>query len=163
MRPRLVLCSLFSFLAGVGAAICAPTIFDAAVGRFIFPHQRKEIARVTSPDGTVDAVSVESNCGVPCSLEYHLSIVPKGAPAPGKAEDEVLYAENAVNPRVKWKDRRLLEFGYDKARIEYFRNIAYPFLHSEDKAAADYMVEIRLAPSSPTFSYLDRNGAIAWK
>ena len=162
MRRQLVLWVFFSFLAGVGTAVFGPVLFDA-VGRSIFTTERREVARVTSPDGLVDAVSVESDCGPLCSFEYHVSLVPKGVAAQGKAADEVFYAEYPVNPRVQWKERYLLEVGYDRARIEFFHNIAHPFAHQGEKASFDYMVEIRLAPSSQSFSYLDRNGAVSAK
>lgn len=32
----------------------------------------EEVVRVTSPDGRVDAILVETNCGAPCSFGYEV-------------------------------------------------------------------------------------------
>ena len=63
MNRRQTLLVLAGFAAGVAAAVVIPPALDL-VSRVIF-QQRKEIQRLTSPDGTVDAVVDDLSCVLP--------------------------------------------------------------------------------------------------
>ena len=146
-------------MAGVVASIAAPRLIQRGADELLLPEHRHEIARTTSPDGNVDAVMEGIECGAPCSSGYFVSVVPKGSAPLKKPEQQVFVADNMVNAQIRWDEPHLLDISYDKAFINNFRNVAYPFGRAGDVGSWNYAVEIRLAPSSPTFSYLsDRNG-----
>jgi len=144
-----------SFLAGVAAAIVVPWMVARAADR-ILPDKLTEIARVTSPDGAVDAVMIQDNCGALCSYGYTVFIVPKGESAPRDFKRQLFSADDMAGEKLVWKQPHLLEIVYSKARIYAFRNISYPFGEFGSKPRSwDYKVEIQLAPSSAGFSYLE--------
>jgi len=62
MNRRQTLLVLARFAAGVAAAVVIPPALDL-VSQVIF-QQRKEVQRLTSPDGAVDAVAENIDCGV---------------------------------------------------------------------------------------------------
>lgn len=140
----------------MGVAFIAPKLIGVVVQRVIFPISRKEVARVASPDGTVDAVMVVTDCGAPCSFDYAVYVVPKGneAPARDAVGLDVFSAENIVDGRLVWKQPHLLEISYSRALIDGFRNLAHPFGKIGDEASWKYAVEVRLSPTAPGFSYL---------
>jgi hypothetical protein len=152
---RQVLFVFVGFVAGVASAVFAPALLDRIVGK-VFPItvERSEEARVTSPDGTVDAVMELFDCGPVCSADYVVSIVPKGA-TKRDAVQRTLDAEDMVNPRLEWKENHLLEISYDRAYIQSFTNVIYPFGQpGGERESWFYMVEVRLSPTSSGFSYL---------
>jgi len=121
-----------------------------AVGDVIFPIPRKEIARVTSPDGTVDAVMIVLGCGPTCSDTYLAIVIPKGAKAPV----DIQQFNFSADTQMQWKQPHLLEVAYNRPFINQFRNISYSFAKFGSPETWDYKVEIRLAPTSTGFSYL---------
>jgi len=131
-----------------------PKLIGRVADRWLFPKDRHEAARITSPDGTVDAVTEMIECGAPCSSTYAVSVVPKGGSAPMDAVQEVFVADDMVNVRVQWKESRLLDISYDKAFIRTFRNVTYPLGRPGNEESWRYAVEIHLSPSSARFSYL---------
>lgn len=143
-----------SFVAGIAVTISAPLLFRSVAERWFFPVQYREIGRVTSPDGAVDAVMEEGNCGAPCSFVYYVSIVPKGSAGLNDPAQQVFIADDVVNARIRWSEPNLLDIGYDKALIDSFHNVAYPFARSGNADSWRDEVEVRLAPSSARFSYL---------
>jgi hypothetical protein len=48
---------------------------------------RDEVRRVTSPDGRIDAIIIETNCGAPCDFGYEVRLSPKDS----TGSDEVAY------------------------------------------------------------------------
>lgn len=152
-HPRTVFVFL-SFIVGVVAGIAAPRLIRRGADKLLFPEHRHEIARATSPDGTVDAVMEGIECGAPCSSGYFVSVVPKGSAPLKNAVQQVFVADNMVNAQIRWDEPHLLDISYDKAFINNFRNVAYPFGRAGDVGSWHYAVEIHLTPSSSTFSYL---------
>jgi hypothetical protein len=152
MNRRQTLLVLAGFAAGVAAAVVIPPALDL-VSRVIF-QQRKEIQRLTSPDGTVDAVVDDLSCGAPCGFTYALSIVRKGAPAAKDSLRQVFLADDVVNLQVRWREPHLLDVAYDRALILAFSNVSYPLASPGNRESYEYAVEIRLSPSSSRFSYL---------
>ena len=152
---RIILWTFVAFVAGIAVAVFVGARLNAIASRSVFPMQYREVGRAVSPDGVVEAVLVETDCGVPCSVGCAVRIVPKGMKASTGLPEPVFLAQYIVNPRIRWLEPHLLEVAFDKALINSFRNIEYPLAHSGEKGSFRYMVEIRLAPSSPRFSYLD--------
>ncbi len=159
MKHRRALSVCLSFIAGIAVGIVAPRLIRGGADRLLFPEHRREIARATSPDGTVDAVMEGIECGAPCSSAYFVSVVPKGSTALRDPVQQVFVADDMVNAQIRWSEPHLLDITYDKAFIHNFRNVAYPFGRAGDVGSWRYAVEIHLIPSSPRFSYLvDGNG-----
>jgi hypothetical protein len=131
-----------------------PRLIRLAANRAIFPEQRAEISRVTSPDGVVDAVMIEKNCGAPCSIDHAVFVVPKGQKVPQDSDQAVFSADDISSDKLVWKQSHLLEVSYGRAFVLNFRNVAYPFYPTKNDHAPAYRVEIRLAPTSSAFSYL---------
>jgi hypothetical protein len=157
MRYKNGLIAVACFVSGAAAALSVPPLFRLAASKLLFPQQRTEVFRATSPDGRVDAVAERIECGAPCSSAYVVSVVPKGAARPAELAQQTFAADEIVNPEVKWDEPHLLEIGYDKALVEEFRNLAYPFGRPGDIESWRYQVEVRLSPSSSRFSYLSRD------
>src|SRR5271169_4249919 len=108
-RNRAALTILLSFIGGVACAVLAPWLIGRVADRWLFPKDRHEIARTTSPDGTVDAVTEMIECGAPCSSTYAVSVVPRGGTAPTDPVQQVFMADDMVNAHVQWKESRLLD------------------------------------------------------
>jgi hypothetical protein len=111
----------------------------------------KETQRVNSPDGQVEAVIIEGDAGATTSKETMIVIVASGGKIDTKKltqSDTVFRASHLKNFKVDWKQAKLLEVQYDEARIDQFRNL-WEISEGRD---ISYPVEIRLAPTSPTFS-----------
>jgi len=154
MNRRHAVSLLFSFLCGVAVAAFGPTLFRLAASRLIFPVHQTEVARVTSPDGQVDAVAERIECGAPCSSGYAVSVVPKGVAHPTEAIQRVFLADDIVNPQLKWSEPHILDIGYDKVVIQNFHNVAYPLGRPGNVESWRYTVEVLLSPSSTRFSYV---------
>ena len=146
-----------SFLAGVASAMVVPRLVSHTA-EHVFPLALKEIARVPSPDGVVDAVMIRDNCGAPCSYGYTVFVVPKGEPAPNDFEGDVFSADDMVDQKLVWRQSHLLNISYSKALIYKFRNMVYPLGEFGAKEKNwHYKVEIQLVPSSTGFSYLQQS------
>lgn len=145
---------LLAFVAGIVVAIFGARLVGSLANRLLFPERHTEVARVSSPDGTLDAVTERVNCGAPCSATYTVSVVPKGSVAEKNPTLQIFLADDVVNPQVRWREPNLVDIAYDKAFIHSFRNVVYPFGQPGNIESWRYAVEIHLAPSSSRFSYL---------
>jgi len=152
---RLVLYIAISFLAGIACAIVVPSLIGRSADR-LFRLDQEEIARVTSPDGVVDAVMIRDNCGAVCPYGYSVFVVPKAQPAPSDLKQSAFSADDMVGERLAWKQPHLLSIGYDKALIYRFHNVSYPLgeFHARQNNW-DYKVEVQLVPSA-AFAYLQQ-------
>jgi hypothetical protein len=101
-----------------------------------------EVARVTSPDGTVDAVLVESNGGATTSFWYDVYLVPHGqhwiraqsvAWLYGAARSEQAYGVNLI-----WRGEETLEAQFSQA--------AQTRLHQSDVTVARHRIKVVLSP-----------------
>jgi hypothetical protein len=121
---------------------------------------RLEEARVTSPDGRFDAVMTREPIGGALGgIYWNVFIVPKDARAPKGDNNTILNASVLRGEKLIWKQNRLLEIQYDIANIEQFRNLwGSNEVRGSGWRKGDYAVEVRLAPSSPDFSFLSPNG-----
>lgn len=100
----------------------------------------KEVRRVTSPDGTVDAVLTVDygSGGATGGSVLALYLVPIGE---GFEEGvAALHAERATGLNLRWQDESLLEFGYREGEISRFTNLLY----FDDQQGRSYRVEVRL-------------------
>jgi hypothetical protein len=154
-RGRLFVYLIGSFLGGIVVTVAAPWVASRAADHFIHT-EHKEIARVASPDGKVEAVMIRDNCGAPCSYGYSVYIVPRGVKPSADSQGGIFYAEDMEEAQLTWKQPHLLSVGYRKALIYKLRNLSYPFGESgANEGDWTYKVEIQLEPSSSTgFSYL---------
>jgi hypothetical protein len=125
------------FLAGLLAAATVKTMHD-----YIVELDHRELVRVTSPDGSVDAVSVRPIVRY-FNAPSALYLVRKQDPAP--AWGPVLrLTEDPESPRLVWKGPQLLEVQFERGCVEGFTNL----WHSNDIEGGRYYIEIRLAPSA---------------
>jgi hypothetical protein len=93
-------------------------------------------------------------------FEWYAYIVPKGAAVDIHKSREIFHAGSLMGEQFVWNQPHLLEIRYDMANIEQFRNLwgLYEIQNVGSEGQRDYLVEIRLAPSSPTFSLLMPDG-----
>lgn len=88
--------------------------------------KKAEVARVRSPDGTLDAIVVEIDGGGTVSYRYDLRIVSRGqTPAAGVSVGSLYGAlrnEDAYGVNPKWQDSGVLFFEYWKAKTATLDN-----------------------------------------
>ena len=74
----------------------------------------REVTRVTSPNGRLDAIVLESDCGVSCDVLDDVWVVPKGRRAGVKVAlfDDAIRNEHAYGVNLKWDadDRLVIEY-----------------------------------------------------
>jgi hypothetical protein len=79
---------------------------------------RDEVLRITSPDGKLDALVFETNCGAPCSFGYEVQLVARGSHSGEKVADFDGATRNdsawGVNP--KWLGPNTLSVEYLQAQ-----------------------------------------------
>ena len=77
---------------------------------------RDEVLRVPSPDGRVDALIFETNCGTPCSFAYQVQLVAKGS----HRGERVALLEGAIRNESAWGVNAKW-LASDKLSLEYLR------------------------------------------
>ena len=117
-----------------------------ATSREVVSEEIEEISRARSPDGIVEAILTKSNFGATVDYVYKLYIVPTGATA--LPDEPIVVADHVVDPNIAWRMPKFLTFSYGKARIFNFTN----FWQSKDVQNFSYVVEIRLIPTSDSYS-----------
>lgn len=100
----------------------------------------RELARVTSPDGDVDAVLDEIRPGFVTEPYFYRVYIVRAGSHEFKDEDEVVEATGLGAAKMAWVVPRLLEIPYSNACINKFSN---NWSHMSDDR---YVVEIRLIP-----------------
>jgi hypothetical protein len=133
--------SLLSFVLGV----CVGVLGNILVTKTFMATGKDEpieSARVTSPDGELDAVLVEdASGGALGGIFWYVYVVPKGKVAPRDVKRCLFFADELTKGAIVWSKPHLIEIYYDKASIMQFRNISTP---SEN--GLQY-VELRLVPT----------------
>jgi hypothetical protein len=122
-----------------------------------------EEARVASPDGRFDAImAIETVPGVlGGGVYWNVFIVPKGDACPNDEKKSLFYASSLRGEKLVWKQNHLLEVHYDFAEIGTFHNVwGTDELKGRGWRPGDYLVEVRLAPTSPDFSFLTPDGGV---
>jgi len=81
---------------------------------------RDEVTRVSSPDGRVDAVLVETNGGATTSFGYEIHVVEKGRPPHDRVAwlYDAVRNEQAYGANLKWTNDQELVIEYLSARQE---------------------------------------------
>lgn len=97
----------------------------------------KETSRATSPDGRVDAVVVERDCGATTRVATRVQLVPKGREVSGD-KGLVFVADELAGFELRWIEQSKLELRYTAARIFQFTN----FWMSRDLDNFNYVVRI---------------------
>jgi len=125
-------------------------------------HQFSEEARVTSPNGVLDAVIIrEDGDGALGGFVWHVFIITKGSAVDIHKSNEIFRASSLTNGKLLWSQPHLLEIHYETANIEQFRTLwgLYEIQNVGSQGERDYLVEIRLMPSPDGFSLLTPNGS----
>ena len=150
---RLLLVALF-----VAASICVLAGCKETPRNTIL--QGTEAVRVTSPNGRLDAILIrEDGGGAAGGWEWYVYIVAKGESVDEKNAHPVFNAGTLRGEKLVWAEEHLLEIQDDIAYINQFRNIwGSSEIHGDNAADGEYLIEIRLVPSSPDFSLLNQNG-----
>ena len=133
MQGSNLLCRLVTCLGLIGCSASCDNVAN---------EDRKEVARLTSPDSVVDAVMVETNCGATCPFAYEVTVAPRGAV--NVSSEPLLVIDHAVGLELRWSAPRQLDIVFDSARIYQFKN----FWSSRDIQNYAYVVELHLAPRS---------------
>jgi len=107
----------------------------------VFASVQTEILRLSSPDGKLDAVYVQSGAGAMASGSYLVYIVPKGH-QPNKTECAVFWGKNTCDLDLSWEDDRRLLVKFSKSDVKHYQSYIYPFPQD-----AKYKVEIQCAPT----------------
>lgn len=103
----------------------------------------EELSRVTSPDSVVDAVLVRSNAGATTGFGYRVYVVPRGRWPDYRTQGAQQFLADRVDSlSVHWREPKVLEIRYTKARIFDFTN----FWHSREVDGFNYVVELKLVP-----------------
>jgi hypothetical protein len=150
-------------------AICAALIIFFSEGcglsgTYTVPKADEE-NRVTSPNGQLDAVLVrEDGGGAAGGWEWYVYIVAKGSPVVRPRSHVLFNAGTLTGERIIWTQEHLLEIHYEIASINQFTNIwGSSEIQKDAEGRNEYLVEIRLAPSSRDFSRLTPNGEFRQK
>jgi len=120
-----------------------------------------EEARVTSPNGQLDAVLIrDDGGGAAGGWEWYVYIVAKGSGVDESKAHPVFNAGTLTGEKLVWGQEHLLEIQYDIAYINQFKNIwGSSEIHDAGSLGErEYLVEIRLAPSHSDFSLLTPGG-----
>jgi hypothetical protein len=107
--------------------------------------ERKEVRRIRSPDGRVDAVLVRTNAGATTPFGWDVYVVPAGE-HPSKKDEN--FAADELTPdslSIRWLRPKVLEIAYDHARIYHFSS----FWESPKVDNYGYVVELRLRRTGP--------------
>ena len=98
-------------------------------------------------------------------FEWHAFIVTKGGQANPNQSQEIFRASTLIGEKLIWTQPHLLEIRYDVAHIEHFRNLwgLGEVQNVGSRGEHDYLVEVRLVPSSPDFSLLTPDGGFKQK
>jgi hypothetical protein len=125
-----------------------------------------EVARVTSPNGQLDAVMIrDDGGGAAGGWEWYVYIVAKESGVDQGKSHAIFHAGTLTGEKLMWSQGHLLEIHYDIADIEEFRNLwgLHEIQNVGSVGEREYSVEIRLVPSSQDFSLLSPNGAFRSK
>jgi hypothetical protein len=123
-----------------------------------------EQARLTSPNGQLDAVLIrEDGGGAAGGWEWYVYIVAKGNRVDQRHAHAIFNAGTLTDAKLVWSQEHLLQIGYNIAYINQFSNIWGSDELHEARNGSEYLVEIRLLPSQPDFSLLTPDGRFRQK
>jgi hypothetical protein len=157
MKSHTVLLALCSGVAIVSLISCGTSGQAPKTKIFL----GSEEARLTSPNGQLDAVIIrEDGGGAAGGWEWYVYIVAKGSGVDESKAHPVFNAGTLTGAKLVWDQEHLLEIHYDVAYINQFTNIwGSSEIHDAGiSGQSEYLVEIRLTPSHSDFSLLTPNG-----
>jgi hypothetical protein len=141
--PLLIVMALLSFTVGC----CSPVLFgeEGETARILkSPH--KEIERVKSPDGLVDAILVEVETDPLSANGFIICLAPSGTDLENLTrsyEPNIFYANRLQHLKLVWREPKFLEIRYNRAAVLRFRN--YHWMTGIG-GQESYKVELRLMP-----------------
>ena len=113
----------WKFLAFI-SIVCV--VYFAVTSFSLFPVTQAEILRLNSPDGTFDAVYIQSGAGAMASGNYLVYVVPKGR-QPNNNDIAVFWGKRTFDLSLSWEEKRKLLIQFDKSDVKHFQNYIYPF------------------------------------
>ena len=86
---------------------------------------RDEVLRVTSPDGQIDAIIFETNCGATCPFGYEVRLASKGTRSGEEAAllEGACRNEKASGVNVRWLNANVLAVEYLRAKHLRFHKL----------------------------------------
>ena len=108
---------------------------------YVVGWNQREVLRVTSPDGQIDAIFVEPRVRS-ISKDSALYLVPKGEPVPPRGP-QLRGVDFKQPPALVWKRSHLLAMNYSRGCVSNFVNL----WHSYDLDDGRYYVELTLSPT----------------
>ena len=141
---------MYKFLKRLIITIIVTLLTFVLIGYFIFSPSYDEVARVTSPNGSYDAVLIESNGGATTSFKYEIYITKKDKGIRFKNSVASLYGairnDNAYGVNLIWNNQETLIIQYMTAKSKS--------LSSEYVKIDDNLIHIKLEsgindPSAP--------------
>jgi hypothetical protein len=141
--PLIIILALLSFTVGR----CSPALFgeEGETARAL-KSGHKEIERVQSPDGLVDAILVEVETDPLSANGFIICLAPTGTDIgtlTSSSEPNVFYANRLDELKLIWREPKFLEIRYKKAAVLRFRN--YHWMTGIG-GQESYKVELRLMP-----------------
>lgn len=109
------------------------------------PH--RELRRITSPDGGVDAILAEVITDSLSANGYAVYLAPAGMKLDLQSiefDRKAFYANRIDGLDLVWREPKFLEIRYERGDIIDFRNNWW--------MKSDYIVEVRIVPESKAFS-----------
>ncbi len=100
-----------------------------------------EMSRSTSPDGVLDAVTVQVNPGAMSSYIYCVYLVPHGTSASDLRREDPIFRSVHGRPTVAWQSNHFLSVDPGASHITSFANLWY------SKKLPNYYVELSWHPA----------------
>lgn len=100
-------------------AVAAIALMAAVFSSLMGEPSRDEVARVTSPSGSIEAVLLETNGGATTSFGYEVFIVPHGAKlsgSPAVSLYDAIRSQHASGANLKWSSPTSLSVEYLSAK-----------------------------------------------
>ncbi len=146
------------FAATVGLSVCSLGCDKASTTKTFWGSEQ---ARVTSPNGQLDAVLLRDDGGGSAGgWEWYVYIVAKGNRVDESKAHAIFNAGTLTGGKLVWTQAHLLEIRYEIAYINQFRNL-WGLSEVRDVGNSgqnDYLVEVHLGPASQGFSLLTATG-----
>jgi hypothetical protein len=120
-----------------------------------------EVSRAGSPDGQLDAVLIrDDGGGAGSGWDWYVYIVPAKSGVDQGKSHVIFHSGTLSGETLEWSQPHLLQIHYDIAHIEEFRNLwaLHEIRDVGSVGEREYLVEIRLVPSSEDFSLLTPDG-----
>jgi hypothetical protein len=139
-----------NFPAGIKVVLILAALASASgCSSNVGPAVYKEVSRVKSPDSRYDAVLISIRHDVLGNNDHLLYIVPSGRVF---NEKDSAFNRSYLTIRcfkgleITWREKQLLEIGFEQALIDDYRNCA----NVTENIESPTVIELRLAPRAPS-------------